>query len=196
MIIGVTGSFGTGKTTVAKMFAAKGAKILDADKLAHLALKKGTPTHKKIVLYFKKEGVLNKDGLVDKRKLAKAVFGNRKKLKRLTGIIQPFVIKKIKDFVRQMGRKGTIVIDAPLLIEAGLHKMVDKLIVVKADRKTQLLRCIKKKNFKKEEVIARIKNQMPLARKMKMADYVIDNNGNLADTKKQVGKIWREIKWI
>lgn len=194
MIIGITGSLGTGKTTVAKMFAAKGATVLDADRLSHMALRKGTPTYKQIISHFGR-AVLGKDKSVNKRSLARIVFRNKRKLKRLTGIVHPFVIGKIKDSIKRKAPEEVIIIDAPLLIEADLTGIIDKLIVVKTGRTTQLLRCMKKKKLKREEAVSRIKNQMPLSKKIRMADYVINNGGTLQETRKQVDKIWRKIKW-
>jgi len=195
VIIGITGSFGTGKTTVAKMFARKGAKVLDADKLSHAALKKGTATHKRIVSIFGKQ-ILNKDGRINKKNLAKIVFNNKRKLKRLTAIIHPAVIKDIKSFIKKSSSKRIAIIDAPLLVEARLASIVDILIVVKASYRTQILRCVKKSNLGIDDVKKRIKNQISLKKKIKIADYVINNNGTRKNTAKQVDKIWRRLKWI
>ena len=183
MIIGVTGSLGTGKTTVARMLASKGGKIVDADKFSHMALAKNSPTYKRIISCFGQD-ILKKDGAISKKKLSKVVFSDKKTLKKLTNIIHPFVIGKIKNAVKDKKKKDLIIIDAPLLIEARLTPIVDKLIVVVTNRKTQLSRC-KKRKFKKEEVMRRIKNQLPLSKKTKMADYIIDNNSTLKKTKTQ-----------
>jgi len=196
MIVGVTGSLGTGKTTVAKMFAAKGAKVVDADKLSHMGLKKHSYIYKKIISRFGRS-ILNKNRTINKRKLAEIVFGDDAgKLRKLTRIIHPFVIKKIKHFVSQLDAGDVAVIDAPLLIEAGLASIIDKLVVVRTDRVTQLSRCAKRGNkaLKRDEWVARIKNQMPLDEKVRMADYVVDNNGTLKKTKKQVGEIWQKLR--
>lgn len=193
MIIGITGSLGTGKTTVAKMFAAKGAKVIDADYLSHRALKAGTPVYKKIVSRFG-GGIKKRGGSIDRRKLAGLVFNDRGRLEALTGIIHPFVIKNIKGLIKNSRPGAVVVIDAPLLIEAGLTPLLDKLVVVKADRGVQISRCVKKRKIKKEDAILRIKKQMPLQKKIRIADYVIDNNGTLKGTKKQVNEVWRELK--
>lgn len=192
MIIGVTGSLGTGKTTVARMLASKGGKIVDADKFSHMALAKNSPTYKRIISCFGQD-ILKKDGAISKKKLSKVVFSDKKTLKKLTNIIHPFVIGKIKNAVKDKKKKDLIIIDAPLLIEARLTPIVDKLIVVVTNRKTQLSRC-KKRKFKKEEVMRRIKNQLPLSKKTKMADYIIDNNSTLKKTKRQVGGIWQKLR--
>lgn len=194
MIIGVTGSLGTGKSTVARMLAKRGAKVLDADKIGHRALRKNSDTYKRIISRLGKN-VLNAGKAIDKKKLAKRVFGNRKKLKQLTDIIHPFVTDRIIEYLKQKNVSDIVIIDAPLLIEAKLIDLLDKLIVVKTRRGVQLYRCMKGKKIKREEALSRIKNQMPLSKKVKMADYVIDNNATMEDTRKQVDQIRRQIKW-
>jgi len=194
MIIGVTGSLGTGKSTVARMLAKRGAKVLDADKIGHQALRKNSGTYKGIVRHFG-GGILNANKAINKKKLAATVFADRKKLKQLTDIIHPFVTDKIVEYLKQRNPKDIIIIDAPLLIEAKLIDLLDKLVVVKASRGVQLYRCMKGKQIKRGEALSRIKNQMPLSKKIKMADFVIDNNDTMKETRKQVDQIWREIKW-
>jgi dephospho-CoA kinase len=95
--------------------------------------------------------------------------------------------------LKRIGSQTVVVIDAPLLIEANLQSDIDKLIVVVAARAVQLSRCSKKRKLKKEEVRARIKNQMPLRTKMRYADFIIDNSGTLTNTRRQVGEIWKKL---
>jgi len=196
VIIGITGSFGTGKTTVAKMFKALGATVLDADKLAHASFKKGTNPYKKIVNIFGRR-ILDRFGRIDRIKLAHLVFRNKKSLNKLCNIIHPVVVDKIMESIEKILRTKTapaVVIDAPLLVEAGLHKVTDYLIVVKTSRPTQIKRVMKKTGLPASQIIKRIKNQIPLIKKIQMADYVINNEGDKRDTKKFVKEAWRKIK--
>ncbi len=191
-ILGLTGSFGTGKTLVASLFKRLGAEIIDADRIAHDVIKKNSSAYKKIIIVFGK-GVLAKNGNIDRSKLAAIVFGNRKELRKLNRIVHPEVIRKIKEDMRKLGDAKAVVIDAPLLVEAKVTGMVDKLVVVKASRTNQVDRCVKKFKMKKEDVLRRIENEIPLKTKIVMADFVVSNDGRKSETKKQVEEIWRRL---
>jgi dephospho-CoA kinase len=193
-VIGVTGSFGTGKTTVARMFRRLGAKVIDADSIAHEALRKGSSTYRKVVREFGC-GVLDSSLNVDRRRLAGIAFRDRGRLARLCALIHPAVIEEI---TRRLGSSATrprraVVIDAPLLIEAGLHAIVDTLIVVKASRAHQMERCAAKFGMSKRDIRDRITHQLSLKRKIGMADFVIDNDGTIRETEKQVITMWRKL---
>ncbi|MDP1852809.1 MAG: dephospho-CoA kinase [Candidatus Omnitrophota bacterium] len=196
LIIGLTGGFGTGKTTVAGIFRKLGAKIIDADNIAHsLLMSRKSGIYRKIILRFGRQ-VLNKDKSISRKKIADIVFNDTKKLSDYQKIIHPPIIKRIKSEVRRAQKNipgKIIILDAPLLVETCLHKAMDKLIVVKADRRTQILRLGDKFGLKKADILRRIKFQLPLSQKIKIADYVIDNNKTLADTEKEVKKVWESL---
>ncbi|MDP2912762.1 MAG: dephospho-CoA kinase [Candidatus Omnitrophota bacterium] len=192
IIIGLTGSFGTGKTTVAALFKSRGAKVVDADELAHSAIKKGTPAYKRIIAAFGKS-ILTEKGDIDRPKLGEMVFLKKDRVDKLNKIIHPQVIRRMKDKIARLGKNDVAVIDAPLLIEANLGNIVDILVVVKASRKAQVERCAKKFSIARTEITRRINSQLPMNKKIKLADFVIDNNGAIAETKKQVMRIWGEI---
>ena len=196
IIIGITGSFGTGKTTAAKVFKALGAVVLDADSMAHEALKKNTTSYKEVVKVFGRS-ILDGDGRINRAKLAGLAFHNKRNLRKLCDIIHPIVVKKIKRSVIAISNSGNVpavVIDAPLLIEAGLHEITDYLIVVKTSRATQVKRAMKKTHLSSNEVMKRIRNQISLSKKVRMADYIIDNEGSKNSMKKTIKKIWEGIK--
>jgi len=193
-VIGLTGSFGTGKSFVALIFRRLGARVIDADSIAHALIGKGEPAYNKVVKVFGK-GILRADGSIDRRKLAKIVFRDKKKLDGLNSIIHPGVLRDIRDTLKKYGNDDIIVIDAPLLVEANLAGSVDKLVVVKCSVKKQMDRCAKKFRIEKEEILKRIKRQIPIKKKILMADFVIDNNGPRARTRNQAKKVWRKIAW-
>ena len=195
-VIGVSGGFGTGKTTVANIFKKLGAKVIDADKIAHQLLRLRSPVYKKTVFKLGK-AILNKDTSINRNRLAEIVFNDREKLSAYLKIIHPEIIKLIKHKLKhpqETGKIKVIILDAPLLIEAGLKKLVDKLVVVATKRDIQLLRIKNKFGLSKSDILKRIKLQLPLSKKIKAADYVIDNNGTEKRTEKQVRQIWGEVK--
>jgi len=190
-VIGVTGSFGTGKTTVANLFTRFGAKVIDADALVHHELKQNKKIIKKITSAFGRD-ILDKKNQIDRNKLGEKVFRDKKKLDRLTRIVHPKIISLIKSEIKN-NKKEVLVIDAPLLIEAGLQGLVDYLIVVKLSKGKQILRLKKKYNLSEDELLRRIKAQLPLSRKVRLARFVIDNKGSLGQTESEVKKIWQQI---
>lgn len=195
-VIGVTGSFGTGKTTVAGMFKKLGAVVFDADKIAHEAFLPGSETYKKTLKIFGR-GILRSDGEIDRRQLGRIVFTDKSRLERLCGIVHPYVIRKIRrgiNGVRRGNSAATVVLDIPLLIEAGLLSLIDKLIVVKTDQRTQIKRCQQRSGLNRKAILARTRAQMPLRGKIRFSDFIIDNTGTKQKTKREVRKVWEEIQ--
>jgi dephospho-CoA kinase len=192
IILGLTGSFGSGKTTVAGIFRSYGAKIIDADRIAHSCIAGGTLGYKRISKVFGKD-ILKKNRTIDRVKLAGIVFDNKGLLKKLNKIIHPEVIRIIRNKIKKTKLK-IIVLDAPLLLEAGLRRVVDKLVVVKIKRAEQLERIQRKFSFSREDMLKRIKHQMPLELKVRLADFVIDNSGSIRKTREQVERI-RRVLW-
>jgi len=198
IIAGLTGTIGTGKSTVAKMFADMGAFITDSDLIAHQVVEPGKPAWQAIKDYFG-PGVLNEDQTLNRQRLADLVFNDPDKLHQLNSIVHPEVIK---EDLRQVEEKrlidpdGVIVKDIPLLLEVGpdvARKLVDKIIVVYCSPEIQLLRLIAR-GMSKEDASNRIKNQIPVKEKMQFADFVINNDGSLEETKQQVQNIYSQLK--
>jgi len=190
IVLGLTGGFGTGKSTVSSMLKSLGAKIIDADKLAGKYLRKNTLTYKKIISVF--GSAILKNGRIERRKLSLAAFKSKDSIRKLNSIIHPEVIKDIKRKIAAVS-KGIIVLDVPLLFEAGLEKAADKVVVVKLDKAKQLERIRKKSLLTDKEINKRIKAQLPLSFKIREADFVIDNNGSIEKTKKQIVAIWNKL---
>jgi dephospho-CoA kinase len=191
IIIGLTGSFGSGKSTVAGIFAAYGARVIDADKIARAAVRPGSKVYKKIVSSFGSR-VLAEGKAIDRRKLAGLVFNDPKQLKRLNAIIHPEVIRIIKAKINSI-KKGVLVLDAPLLLEANLKRMLDCLVVVKISRDKQFSRLVKRRSLKRADILKRIKSQISQKMKLRFADFIINNSGSLANTRKQVAQIRRKL---
>ena len=184
MIIGVTGSFGSGKSSVSHMLARLlKAKIIDADKIAKSMLYR-----RDVIRQIKNafpEAVSK--WTVNRKKLASIVFRNKQMLAKLEKIIHPPVTREIKERI-----KGDVVLDVPLLIEAGLHEMCDAVIVVRCKEKIRIKRLMKK-GFSLQEIKARTSMQLPLKKKIAHADYTIDNSRSLKETEQQVKQILKKI---
>lgn len=192
-IVGLTGGFGSGKSFVASLFKKLGAKVVDADKLGHKALKMGSAVYKRIVAAFGKK-ILFPDLSINRKALAGIVFANRKKMAKLNRITHPWIIKEIVKRIRRVAKSEVLIVDAPLICETNITDLMNVLIVVKASKKNQIERCSKKFGMREKDVCKRMACQMPLNRKIRMADYIVDNNGTKKETKKQVRKIWKELK--
>ena len=197
LIVGLTGGIVSGKSTVALMFKDLGAKIVDADKLGHSVILPHEPAWEKIVKIFGKD-VLQNDLTIDREKLGKIVFANQSLLKKLNDITHPEITKIIKKEIDSLknktyNQKKILIIDAALIYEAKIDRLMEKIIVVYIDEDEQIKRLIKRNNLSKDEALQRIKSQMPMKEKVKMADYVIDNSNSLDKTKKQVEKIWKNL---
>lgn len=195
-IIGLTGGFKTGKSTVLRIFKELGSNIIDADILAHKVLEESKEIFKKVIENFG-EGILNKRGEIDRIKLAKVVFNCKHKLKTLNDIIHPEVIKELKNQVTRLKKnnpEAVLVIEVPLLFETHLANMMDKIIVVSLTYDKQLKRAKEATFLSDKEIDKRIKSQMPLNKKEELAGIIINNNGSLKEIKKQVKNIWKKIK--
>ncbi len=192
ILVGLTGGLATGKSTVANMFRARGAVVIDADELAREVVKPGKPAWRDIVRRFGKS-VLNSNGTINRQRLGQAVFHDRTKLRRLERIIHPRVarqqIRLTKRAVRR-DRDAVVVYDVPLLFEAAIDKRVDKIIVVSTDQKTQLARLRKRNGLTRAEALRRIRSQMPLAMKRRHADYVLDGTRARATLAKNVARLF------
>ncbi len=194
VVIGVTGGFGTGKSTVAKLFAALGAAVLDADDLAHEAMAPGQPAWREIVAHFGR-GMLRADRTIDRRRLATVVFQAPVARRRLEAMVHPRVLRRIRHALRQLRREGrvpAVVLDVPLLIEARVPRLVDTLIVVTAPAAIAARR-LRQRGVTKVDIERRRAAQWDLSAKAALADYVVDNSDGLAQTRRQVEQVWNRL---
>ena len=196
LIVGLTGNIAAGKTTAAGMFSRLGAEVIDVDKLGHELLRSGGMVWKRIIIKFGKK-ILNSNQSINRKKLGEIVFADSKNLKRLNAVIHPSLIRKIKEEISRLQKKrkkGVIIIDGALLVELSIFKISDCLILVKVDKADQIKRLRKsQRHLKGDEIIKRIKAQVSQEKKIKLADYIINNSGTLELMKRQVKKIWEKL---
>lgn len=194
MIIGITGSIGTGKSTVSNYLISKGYSVVDADKISKGAYNIGSNGYKAILEVFGVE-ILNSNGEVDRKKIKKIVFDNSNMLQRLNMAIHPIIINEIeKEIEILLESQNVVFLDAPLLIETELHKKVDKIIVVACDKNEQINRIIKRDKITAYMAISIINSQMSIDEKLKFADYIVYNNSTIENLYSQVDEIILEIK--
>ncbi|NQU95436.1 MAG: dephospho-CoA kinase [Candidatus Omnitrophica bacterium] len=190
LVVGITGNFGTGKTTVANFFKACGAHVINADKIVHEIYRNDKRIQKKIRQTFG-SGVFRK-GTIDRGELARAAFSKGRLLGKLCNIVYPETVKKISERLKK-SKKSINILDAPMLIESGLNNYVDYIVVVCASKRNQMRRCASL-GFAPDEIGKRLLFQMPSTKKIKFADFVINNNRSKEHVRKEVKKIWRKLK--
>ncbi|MEW4306474.1 dephospho-CoA kinase [Rossellomorea marisflavi] len=189
-IIGLTGGIASGKSTVSAFLQDKGYTIIDADLAARMVVEVGQPAYLAIVEAFGK-GILQENGQIDRAGLGAIIFNDQTKRNLLNGIVHPAVRSLMlshKDEAIENG-KQTVIMDIPLLFESDLTWMVDRTIVVTVEEDVQLSRLMKRNELTEEEAASRISSQLPLREKAEKADAVIDNNGSVEDTLKQVEEL-------
>ena len=201
IIVGITGGIACGKTTVSKMLADKGAIPINADAIGHQLLKSDSPVIDKLIDTFGPE-ILEESGDVSRDKLGSIVFKDEDARKRLNNILHPIIIERSRSEARFLvsdNPRCVVLLDAPLLIEAGAYDSVDMIVVVSTSEETQLNRIIERSHllnrpFSQDEAQARIDSQMPVSEKVKYADVVIENEGDLNELNDQVDDLWEQIQ--
>jgi len=197
-IIGITGGISTGKSTASKIIQKKGFAVIDADLIAREVVEVGKPAYKELIKYFG-EGILREDGSIDRKKLGDTVFNDVRLLNKLNSILHPYIYEEMKlEMEKYCGRDGVVFLDIPLLYEK-YHELNDNGIIfdevwlVYADEEVQLKRLMERNNLNKEEAMARIRAQLPLEEKKRIATRLIDNNKDINYLKKQVEELLRGL---
>jgi len=194
LLVGLTGGIASGKSTVAEMFRRLGAVVIDADVLAREVVERGEPALAAIVGEF--GDVLAPDGSLDRKRVGALVFADPERRKRLEAITHPAIRERLAGRLQALtarGFDGVVMFDAPVMIETGGHRLMDRLVVVVTDERTQLARLIDRDHFDDEAARHRVASQLPLAEKAKLADYVIDNSGDRAQTEGAVRRVYEAL---
>jgi dephospho-CoA kinase len=193
LLVGLTGGLGTGKSTVARLLAERGAVVVDADELARRALEPGTSGFEQVCDLFGRD-VLDPQGRIDRRELAARVFADEGKRRALESITHPEVFRLLAATVEaHRGTDAVVVFDAPLIIETGFHEAVDVLVVVTAPEEAQVERVVRERGMSEGEARARIAAQVGEARRHELADLTIANDGDLEQLRSRVDELWREL---
>ncbi len=207
---GLTGGIACGKTVVGEMFAALGAHLVQADRIAHNLMLPGQPVYNEVVRHFGRE-ILNADLTVNRAKLAELAFGppqtggssanSAKRVQELNRIVHPAVIRAQEEWMEEIGRQdphAVAIVEAALIVEAGAAKRFHRLIVVTCTDEQRVARFAARQRIgleaARKEVSRRMAAQLPDAEKVKVADYLIDNSGTLERTREQVERVWKQLK--
>ena len=194
LLVGLTGGIATGKSTVSEIFRRLGCEIIDADVLAREVVEPGEPALAAIVAEFG-PGILDPAGRLDRKKLGAIVFADPDKRRRLEAITHPQIRVRLAERLQELiarGFEGLVIFDAPVMIESGTSRHVDRLVVVVTDAATQRARAVGR-DGDRADVERRIASQMPLADKARLADYVIDNSGTPEATIAEVRRVHRAL---
>ena len=193
LLVGLTGGIASGKSTVSALLAERGAEVIDADHIARQVVMPGTPAWCKIRDHFG-PGVLHPDGQLDRQALADIVFADKSKLALLNEITHPAIFARIADRLEaHHGQDVVVVLDAALLIEAGLAEGVDVVLVVHSPREIQVER-LAAKGVGSQDARNRIASQLEPEKRLARADIVIDNSGSLEGLGRQVDKLWEDLQ--
>lgn len=194
-IIGLTGGFGSGKSTVSQFLLELGAVVIDADKVGHEVFKPGTEAWREVVGTFG-QGIISTDGTIDRRKLGKIVFRNPDARARLNKIMHPRIYERVMAMIEECRRNGAdiVVIEAPLLLEARWKSMVDEVWVTSAPQATVIRRLNEQKGVPEAESLARIHAQLTDEERIRQADVVIYTDCALDELKDRVEGLWHELR--
>lgn len=196
LLLGVTGGIATGKSTVVRMLKEHGAPVIDFDLIAREVVEPEKPAWQDIVAYFGRQ-VLQEDQQLDRKKLSDIVFRDIEKRKKLEGFTHPRIQTAFIHQLNQIVAKdpeAIIQVDVPLLIELNMQYMFHKTLVVYTSGERQIERLMEREGINREEAAIRLKAQLPIEEKVGYADLVIDNNGSLENTKRQVDDLWKTLK--
>ena len=193
--VGLTGGYASGKSFVAAELERRGCLVIYADQVGHQVLEKTGEAYEPTVKAFG-PGILEADGSIDRKKLATTVFASPELLNALSSFVHPAVLRleqQMLDAWEMQHPDGVAVIEAAILIETGRYTAFDRIILVACDPETQIARGMKRDHLTREEVVARLARQMPLAEKKKYANYIINTDDTKQETVQQVDEVFRDL---
>ena len=194
-VVGLTGGIASGKSVVSNMLSNLGASIIDADEISREVMIPHTKCWKEVIASYGSE-LLLEDLTIDRKKLAISVFNDSEQIKKLNRIVHPYIMQRIEEMIEEIKNnnpQALVIVDAALLVETGVYKHYDKLIVVYVSKETQIERLMIRDAMNREEAESRIDLQSPLTQKLKVADYIIENEGPLSKTREEVEKVYKAL---
>lgn len=194
--VGLTGGIASGKSLAAELLQALGAFLVDADAVAREIAEPGQEGWQRIVDNFG-AGMLKPDGTIDREKLGSIVFSLDEKREFLNNLLHPLIIEKVAKKMKQIALNNPaaiIVVELPLLVECGLQRDFDRIIVVWADRKAQKKRLMERNGLQENEAESRLNSQIHLDEKRKYADYIVENKGTKKEMEQQVIQVYNLLK--
>ena len=198
LCIGLTGGVATGKSTVGRELSRLGCRVLRADDLGHAVLLQGGEAYETVLQAFGPE-ILSADGQIDRQRLAAIVFHDETKLKLLNSLVHPAVFSREEAWMHQVEDVepcALAVVEAAILIETGSFRRFDKLVLAVCEEEQQIERAMARDGTTREDVLVRIRRQMPLMDKKRFADYVIDTSRTMDDTIAQVGRLYESLRSV
>jgi len=194
LIIGITGNIGSGKSAVCQILAKLGVPTIDADKLAHEAYKPHSRTWQELINVFGRN-IVKVNGEIDRQKLGQIVFSSPHALAQLNRIVHPCIYCMVQERIENYSCQGVeaVTIEAALLVEAGWTKLVDKVWLVMASDNTASQRLTQHKEISTVQILSRLKSQMPAREKVKYADEIIYNDGDMAQLETRVTELWHRF---
>lgn len=192
--VGLTGGIGSGKSAVAGMLREHGVAVLEADDVAREVVRPGEPAYDEVRQAFGSE-ILQQNGEIDRATLATIVFASRERLDRLNRIVHPRVLERAERWLDEQEKQGVrlAVVEAPLLIETGFHRRLDRLVVVWCRPEQQIER-LAGRGMSREDAERRIAAQMNVEEKKRLANDLIDNSGSIEETRRQVAALARKLE--
>lgn len=188
MVIGLTGQIGAGKSTAARILAELGATVIDADKIGHDVVARSASLRKQLASAFGRD-IFAADGKLRRKRLAARAFASKDTRDRLNRLVHPHLLKELRRQVARARKKGPVVIDAALLLDWGMDRETDLVLVIHAGRETRFRRA-EKRGFSSADIRARQRAQLLFREFRRRADRVILNNGSEADLRRKLGDFW------
>jgi len=194
-VIGLTGGFGSGKSTVSQLLHELGAVVLDADTIGHEAYKPNTETWLEVVSAFGRQ-ILTSNGEIDRGRLGQIVFSDPESLARLNQIVHPRMYEMMKTQIKEFRKQGVevVVLEAAILLEAGWTPLVDEVWVTVAPEHEVVKRTLERNGLTEEQILARIDSQLSSEERTEYADVIINNDGSVDELKVKIKELWNRIQ--